>query len=97
MSTLHIEPAELREIGHVLEQNAQDAMDLALQIKRANANLEIAWQGGKAESVTGELDTLQRALLDRIEDLYTYTRILSRQADAWDELDQRWQKQIRGD
>lgn len=96
MPTLHIEPAQLRETSRLFEQYAEEAMDLALQIKRVGVNLEIAWQGGAAETVTSEVEALQKDLLARIEELYTFTRLLSRQADAWEELDQRWQQQYRG-
>lgn len=96
MSTLHIEPEELRESSRRLEAAAVQLLDAETDLRRAAAMLDMAWQGGKSESFISELRALKSNLQARTDELYSYTMILLRQADKWDEMDQTWQNLFRG-
>ena len=96
MTTLHIEPAELRESSRRLEAVAVQLLDAETDLRRAAAMLDMAWQGGHSESFINELRALKNTLQTRTDELYSYTMILLRQADKWDEMDQSWQNLFRG-
>jgi len=96
MTTLHIEPEELRESSRRLEAAAVQFLDAETDLRRAAAMLDMAWQGGKSESFINELRALKSNLQARTDELYSYTMILLRQADKWDEMDQTWQNLFRG-
>jgi uncharacterized protein YukE len=95
MTTLHIEPEELRESSRRLEAAAVQLLDAETDLRHAAAMLDIAWQGGKSESFINELQALKSNLQARTDELYSYTMILLRQADKWDEMDQTWQNLFR--
>lgn len=96
MTTLHIEPEELRESSRRLEAAAVQLLDAETDLRRAAAMLGLAWQGGGAESFINELQALKNTLQARTDELYSYTMILLRQADKWDEMDQTWQNLFHG-
>jgi hypothetical protein len=93
MSTLHIEPEELRTVSRLLERSVMQLLDAERQLQQAAANLDIAWQGGHSHEMISELQTLKRVLHERIDELNTQTLRLLRTADLWDELDQHWQNE----
>jgi uncharacterized protein YukE len=93
MTTLHIEPETLRESSRLLEAAAVQLLDAETDLRRAAAMLEMAWQGGHSESFINELQTAKTSLQTRTDELYSYTMILLRQADKWDEMDQTWRQQ----
>lgn len=92
MTTLHIEPDELRDLSRLLERSAMQLFDAERQLQRAAASLEIAWQGGSSEALISELQAIKLTLHQHIDELYAQILQLLRQADLWDELDQNWQK-----
>ena len=93
MSTLHIEPEELRTTSRLLERSVLQLLDAERQLQQAAANLDIAWQGGRSDAMVSELHALKRALHARIDELNSQTLQLLRTADLWDELDQHWQNE----
>ena len=92
MTTLHIEPEELRESSRRLEAAAVQLLDAETDLRRAAGLLGMAWQGGSAESFINEVQALKNTLQTRTDELYSYTMILLRQADKWDEMDQSWRQ-----
>lgn len=93
MSTLHIEPEELRTASRLLERSVLQLLEAEKQLQQAAASLDIAWQGGHSHAMVSELQSLKRALHTRIDELNTQTLQLLRTADLWDELDQHWQNE----
>jgi WXG100 family type VII secretion target len=95
MSTLHIEPDELRTLSRLMDQSASQLVDAASRLQSAAANLEMAWQGGSSEAFVGDLQNMKQSLQARTEELNSYVLLLLHQSDRWDELDQTWQNKYR--
>jgi WXG100 family type VII secretion target len=90
MDLIHVEPEELRSAGRACEYAHLDFEDSLREIRSAAMRLEANWQGGAAESFEYELGRWLRVMADRIEEAGWFARELARQAEGWDESDQRW-------
>ena len=90
MDLIHVEPEELRSAGRACESAHLDLEDSLREIRSAAMRLEANWQGGAAESFEYELAQWLRTMAERIDQAGSFARILARQADGWDETDQRW-------
>jgi len=90
MPLLHAEPDLLFLASRAFWQANYRAMDQLFSLRVALLRLEMAWQGDRAEEFFTEMAPLLPQLSKRTEDLLSMSLVLSRQADLWDESDQRW-------
>jgi len=90
MMSIHIEPDQLFLASRSFWRANYQAIDQVVRLRSAVLRLELAWSSERAEEFVGEMRPLVQQLHDRSEDLLTLSLILSRQADLWDESDQRW-------
>jgi uncharacterized protein YukE len=95
MALIHIEPEEFRIAGRGCEYAQLDFEDSLMSIRAAAARLEASWQGGAAESFEYELGQWLRGMAERIEQAGWLARTLVRQAEGWEEIDQRWTDAFR--
>jgi WXG100 family type VII secretion target len=90
MSTIHVETDALRDTVSVCEYALVDIDDSYADIRAAALRLETGWQGGSAGTFHAELRDWLRATAEAIDRLDSLWRALARQADGWEEIDQRW-------
>ena len=90
MDLIHVEPEELRSAGRACEFSHLDFEDSLREIRSAAMRLEANWQGGAAESFEYELGQWLRVMAEQIEQAGWFARTLARQAEGWEETDQRW-------
>jgi WXG100 family type VII secretion target len=90
MDLIHVEPEELRSAGRACEFSRLDFEDSLQEIRSAAMRLEANWQGGAAESFEYELGQWLRVMAELIEQAGWFARTLARQAEGWEETDQRW-------
>ena len=90
MDIIHVEPEELRSAGRTSEFSRLDFEDSLQEIRSAAMRLEANWQGGAAESYQYELAQWLRVMAEQIEQAGWFARTLARQAEGWEESDQRW-------
>ena len=91
MSSLHTEPDLFFLTSRDFWQANYRALDQLFALQVALLRLEMVWQGDNADEFFAEMNPLAKQLADRAEDLFSMSILLSRQADLWDESDQRWQ------
>ena len=87
---LHIEPDQLYLASRSLWQGNYQAIEALFRLRVALLRLESTWQGGRSDEYLAEARDLLERLNAHIEELIAMSLILSRQADQWDESDQRW-------
>lgn len=90
MDLIHVEPEELRSVGRACEYAHLDFEDSLREVRAAAVRLEANWQGGAALSYQYELAQWLRAMAEQIEQAGYFARVLARQAEGWEESDQRW-------
>jgi hypothetical protein len=90
MQILHLESDSLHLAARTLMQEYYHIADRAFALRIQYYRVEMAWQGGRANEYLYELDLLFDRLRIRMDELLTLSRILYRQAETWDESDQRW-------
>jgi WXG100 family type VII secretion target len=90
MDLIHVEPEELRSTGRACEFAHLDFEDSLQEIRSTAMRLEANWQGGAAESFEYELAQWLRVMAEKIEQAGWFARVLARQAEGWEESDQRW-------
>lgn len=90
MPLVHVEPDQLYLASRSLWQANYQAIEVLFRLRVTLLRLESTWQGGRAEEYIAESRDLLQLLNARMEELITMSLILSRQADQWDESDQRW-------
>jgi hypothetical protein len=90
MKPLHIEPDHLYLASRAFWQANYQAVDQLFRLRVALLRLEMTWTGGRADEFMTDARFLLQQLHQRTEDLIAMSLILSRQADQWDESDQRW-------
>ncbi len=95
MQPLHIEPNHLYLASRTFWQANYQAIDQLFRLRVALLRLEMAWSGGDADDFLADMRTLIQQLNSRVEELLSMSLILSRQADLWDESDQRWSGILR--
>ncbi len=98
MSTsIHVDPDHLYQTTRTFWQNHLDMADQLYALRTAQYRLEMAWQGGEvSEEYFCEFRLLLQRLNQMAEELLSLGLTLSRQAEAWDESDQRWTSTFRG-
>jgi len=87
---LHVEPEQLRSTGNRMIHTALDIWEYVSSLRQAVYRLELAWWGGTAHVFLSEVRIRIAELSTRAENLYDFGLLLIRQADSWDESDQRW-------
>lgn len=90
MPILRIEPVSLHLAAQTLRQGYFQLADQAFLLHVQYYRLEMAWQGGNAEEYLYELTLLLKRMEQRLDELLSLSLTLSRQAEAWEECDQRW-------
>jgi len=90
MAPLHVEPDQLFLASRSFWRANYQAIELLASLRVSMLRIELAWSSEKAEEFMAEMRRLVQQLDERCEDLYTMSLILCRQADLWDESDQRW-------
>jgi uncharacterized protein YukE len=95
MDHIHVETDELYNLGRAFENASLDFVDSYHEIRTAAYLLEANWQGGEAESFQDELMDSLRVIVEKIEQMEYLGRKLIRQAEVWDEIDQRWSAAYR--
>lgn len=90
MSPLHIEPDQFHFTARSIWQAGYQLSDQIFVLRVALYRLETAWQGSDAEEFLDELRILIDRMDAQMDELNDFGLILSHQADAWDECDQRW-------
>ena len=90
ISFIHVEPASLYLAARTLQREYSHLAEQAFLLRVQYYHLEMAWQGGDAEEYLHELDLLLNRLQQRLEELLSLSLLLTRQAEAWEECDQRW-------
>lgn len=90
MPPLHIDSDQLHLAARSFWQTSYQLTDQIFVLRVALYRLEMAWQGGNAEEYHDELSTLIDRMDTCMDDLNALGLILSHQAEAWDECDQRW-------
>ena len=95
MHTLRADPDLLFFTSRALGRAYGDFLNAWFTLRAALVRLEMAWQGNRADDFLLEGHRLLRQLWDQGEELFTMGLILFRQADRWEELDQRWRRCFR--
>jgi uncharacterized protein YukE len=95
MSIIHAETDEIRSTGRACEIAYLDLEDAFREVRAAAYRLEANWQGGSADSFQYELTEWLRVMAQRIEQMDYFGRVLARQAEGWEEIDQRWTGTMR--
>ncbi len=90
MDLIHIETEEIRDVARVCETALIDWDDAYSIIRTAAFRLEAGWQGGSADTFQADLQNWLRIMAEEVNLLDRLARMLARQADDWEELDQRW-------
>lgn len=90
MSLLHVEPIPLYLASRSLWQANYMAIDQLFRLRVALLRLEGAWLGPAADDFLAETRSLQQQLTERVEELISLSLALAREADRWEESDQRW-------
>lgn len=90
MPSLHVEPDQLFLTSRIFWQTNYRAVDQLFALRVVLLRLEMAWQGDNADEFFAEINPLFQQLSARTEELLSMSLVLSRQADLWDESDQRW-------
>lgn len=90
MALIHVEPEGLNLTARSLAQEYYFLADRLYDLRRSYYRLEMAWQGGDACEFLFEMNRLIDRMSVQLDQLMDLSLILSRQADAWDESDQRW-------
>jgi len=90
MSSFHLEPDSLRLAARTLLQDYYHLADRLFALRILLYRLEMAWQGGEAEEYLADLNLLIERMRARLDELISLSLSLSRQAEAWEECDQRW-------
>jgi uncharacterized protein YukE len=93
--SLHVETDSLHMTARSLLQQYYHLADRLFALRVQHYRLEMAWQGGDAEEYSHQLNQLIARLQDRMEELISLGLTLSRQADGWEELDQRGAGEFR--
>jgi uncharacterized protein YukE len=96
MSSLHVEPDLLFLTSRTFWQANYRAVDQCFALYVTLLRLEMAWQGDGADEFFAEVRPLLQQLRDQTDAILSMSLILSRQADLWDESDQRWAEIHRG-
>lgn len=96
MLIIHAETDALRETGRAFEIACLDLDDSYREMRTEAYRLEANWQGGAAGTFQAELQDCLRTLAEKSDLLDGLARELIRQAEGWEELDQRWAEAYRG-
>lgn len=91
MVTIRVDPDLLFLASRSLGQGYFRFLEALFVLRSSLARLEVSWQGGRAEDFLAEAAVLLRRLQEYGEELFTMSLILFRQANRWEEMDQRWQ------
>jgi WXG100 family type VII secretion target len=90
MDYLHVETETLREVGREIDRGGLDTLNQEYDIRSLANRLEANWQGGSAQDFLEELREWITGMERAMDELDRLGRILVRQAEAWEESDQRW-------
>jgi hypothetical protein len=90
MPLLHVDPDLLFLTSRTFWRANYRMIDQLFILRQALLRLKASWQGGRADEFFADMNPLLQQLSDRTEDLLSMSLLLSRQADLWDESDQRW-------
>lgn len=94
-STLHIDPEHLYSASRILLHANDQAVDQLFTLHLTLLRLEAAWISPDADEYMTEMKSLLLQLRQRMDEMLTMSLILSRQADLWQETDQRWAGKFR--
>ncbi|MBN2386392.1 MAG: C39 family peptidase [Anaerolineales bacterium] len=89
MPALHLDPDLARSTARSLRDSARQVETPIQSLQRALANLEMAWQGGGAESFSSQGRRLTRDLAAQTEHLEMLIQRLLHEIDEWETVDQR--------
>lgn len=95
MDTIRVDPDLLLLASRALAQGYFRLLEALSALRSSLAQLEIAWQGKHADDFVFEATLLVRKLQEYSEELFAMSLLLFRQANRWEELDQRWQHIFR--
>lgn len=94
-STLHIDPELLYQASRILVHADDQALDQLFDLRLSMLRLEAAWISPDADDFMAEMKSILVQLREHLEEMLTMSLILSRQADRWQETDQRWAGEYR--
>lgn len=91
MFVIRVDPDLLFLASRSLGQGYFRFLEALFVLRTSLARLEISWEGRRAEDFLAEAAVLLRRLQEYGEELFTMSLLLFRQANRWEEMDQRWQ------
>jgi uncharacterized protein YukE len=92
---IHVDTEQLHASARETWIAEHQLLEQVLALQAACARLELAWQGLSAEEFSQDMRDLQRRLNLRAAELKELGLRLSREADRWEESDQRWASVFR--
>lgn len=95
MPPIHVEPDQLYLTSHTFFQANYHALEDLYALRSALLRLEMTWTSPSAEAFHHDMHALVQQLDAQIEQLVEMGLVLSRQADRWQESDQRWMAAFR--
>lgn len=89
MTTIHVEPEQLRQNGRNLLEQAQQMMDQIQGLLSGMNRLQMSWAGESASDFAEELRSRISQMQQHAEQMNSMGVRLIHEADAWLEIDQR--------
>ena len=94
--TIHVDPDQLYLASRTFWKANYLMVEDLYHLRGSLQRLESTWQGGpSAEGFLTDMHVLLQVCDERAEDLLSMSLVLSRQADRWEALDQRWSSVFR--
>jgi uncharacterized protein YukE len=92
---IHVDTDQLHAAARETWIAEHQLLEQVLALQAACARLELAWQGLSSEEFSQEMRDLSRQLNLRAAELKELGLKLSREAERWEETDQRWTAAFR--
>ena len=90
---IHVETDVLRSSGIQLLHRVDEIQEALTALRRAQACLEMDWQGGRRQrELNAEMRRILRRLQHQVQELELLSAIMRRTADRWEEEDAAWQQ-----
>lgn len=90
---IHVETDILRSSGTQLLMRVDEIQEMLAELRRAEARLEMDWQGGRRQrEICAELRRVTRRMQRQMQELELLSAIMRRTADRWEEEDATWQQ-----
>lgn len=89
MATLHMQTETARAVAQHLKQNSETISSQLQYMQRSIQDLELAWQGRDSDKFIAEGSDLLRRLITHQEILFVLSDRLQREAQEWEDVDQR--------